>query len=532
MLLGGAGWPETQRVWGQSTGNTVGLIHTSPAAEAGYTLFSPGNSRNAYLIDIHGEVVNRWVTPYFPGMAAYLLDNGHLLRSARVTSASFLAGGNGGRVEEYTWDGQLVWGYTYSNTQHRQHHDSIKLPNGNVLMIAWELKTSQEAINAGRNPALLTQGALWPDTLIEIQPEGVDGGTVVWKWHAWDHLIQDHDPMAANYGPVADHPELIDLNFPGTANADWLHGNGIDYNADLDQIVLSVHGFDEIWILDHSTTMEEAAGHVGGRQGRGGDILYRWGNPRAYRAGTLADQRLFGQHNPAWIDEGLNGAGHLLVFNNGQGRPGELFSSIIEIEPPVDAQGAYTNLTGGVFGPALPAWEYTASPPASFFAQNVSGCQRLPNGHTLICNGPVGQFFEVTHLGELVWEYICPVTSGGLLSQGTPPPRSNLVFRSPRYAPDDPGLAGRDLTPQGTIEQRSGVPFRLTRIAEEVAGVRIRWNSTANRIYQVLYRAELPGAAWEVIGEVTAIGTSATFLDTAPERVTASSGFYQVQQVN
>jgi hypothetical protein len=101
----------------------------------------------------------------------------------------------------------------------------------------------------------------------------------------------------------------------GPVNPDWTHFNGVAYNADLDQIVLSVHSFSEIWIIDHSTTTGEAAGHKGGRSGKGGDLLYRWGNPRVYRAGTVKDQKLFSQHNAHWIPKGYPGEGHLLVFN-------------------------------------------------------------------------------------------------------------------------------------------------------------------------------------------------------------------------
>ena len=60
----------------------------------------------------------------------------------------------------------------------------------------------------------------------------------------------------------------------------------------LDQIVLSNHNLSEIWIIDHSTTTLEAASHSGGNSGKGGDLLYRWGNPQAYDQGTGADQLL------------------------------------------------------------------------------------------------------------------------------------------------------------------------------------------------------------------------------------------------
>ena len=115
-----------------------------------------------------------------------------------------------------------------------------------------------------------------------------------------------------------------------------MHVNAVAYNADLDQIALSSPNFSEIWIIDHSTTTEEAKGHTGGRWGKGGDILYRWGNPRAYKNGTSRDQRLFFQHNIQWIPRGLPGEGHLLVFNNGGGRKPEEYSSVDEFVPPTD----------------------------------------------------------------------------------------------------------------------------------------------------------------------------------------------------
>ena len=194
-----------------------------------------------------------------------------------------------------------------------------------------------------------------PDSLVEIKPTGKTTGEVVWEWHLWDHLVQDFDKSKANFGNVAEHPELVNINYgedelpsviaatarrktsprrmatpaanrPPRIDPDFTHFNGVAYNPDLDQIAVSVWAFSEFWIIDHGTTTAQAAGHTGGRRGRGGDLLYRWGNPRAYRAGTKADRKLFRQHNAHWIPRGLPGAGHLLLFNNGGERTGwELF---------------------------------------------------------------------------------------------------------------------------------------------------------------------------------------------------------------
>jgi len=362
-------------------------------------------------------------------------------------------GGAGGRVQEFTWDGELVWDFELASDTQLLHHDIERLPNGNVLMIVWERKTAEEAIAAGRNPRLQGNRDLQPDFLVEVKPTGKTTGEIVWEWHIWDHLIQDHDSTKASHGDVAAHPELIDINYTegwaeqlsekeaeklrslgylgprgrglaGPRGPDWTHTNSIAYNAQLDQIVLSVHAFHEIWVIDHSTTTEEAAGHAGGRSGKGGDLLYRWGNPRAYRAGKHADQRLFAQHDACWIPPGLPGEGHLMVFNNGRGRPEGNYSSVDEIvPPPVDKQGRYARKSGAAFGPEKPVWSYAAPKKAEFFASHICGAHRLPNGNTIICSGERATIFEVTPQKEVVWKYTNPRRGGfGPGGFGFPPP--------------------------------------------------------------------------------------------------------------
>ena len=147
--------------------------------------------------------------------------------------------------------------------------------NGNVLVTVWEKKTITQATAEGRDPALLAT-TLWVDRIMELQPAGLSGANVVWEWSVWDHLIQDYDSTKANYGVVADHPELFNLNYVPAIQADWMHVNGIAYNSDLDQIVFSSRLFSEIFIIDHSSTTAEALSHTGGNSGKGGDILYRW----------------------------------------------------------------------------------------------------------------------------------------------------------------------------------------------------------------------------------------------------------------
>jgi hypothetical protein len=439
----------------------VGLELNSAGALTGYTLLSPMTSPATYLIDMEGRVVNTWEFGCNPTLTGYLLENGNLLRPGALPQSEqkLMGPGAGGRIQELTWEGETVWDFKFSNDRQLPHHDITRLPNGNVLMIVWDKRTKEEAIAAGRRPAGLGEGLL-SDSIIEIKPTGKTTGEVVWQWNVWDHLIQDHDKTKANYGRVAAHPELIDINFgnqefgqmmnrgdtanqlraigyvggpappggragpggpggrggPGGMtgpNTDWTHFNSVAYNEELDQIVVSVHSFSEIWIIDHSTTTAEAASHKGGKRGMGGDLLYRWGNPRAYRAGTNVDQRLFSQHNAHWIPKGHPGEGHILIFNNGGGRQDGAYSSVDEIEPPLNSDGTYARNPGLAFGPEKALWSYTAPNKQEFFSMLISGAQRLPNGNTLVCSGMSGTVFEVDKEGETVWKYVNPIKGSG-----------------------------------------------------------------------------------------------------------------------
>jgi len=420
-----------------------GLVQYSPGAFEGYTLFAPMNKTTTYLIDMYGNVVHTWKSKYRPGVSAYLLENGDLLRTGQPSNGS--QGGSGGNVQRISWNGELVWDFTLPSGKYRLHHDIEYLPNGNVLMISRDDKSKQETIDAGRKGGIFSGAALSPDMIIEVKPTGKTTGDIVWEWHVWDHLVQDADPKKANYGVVADHPELLDINYSlsrsGRSSSDWNHCNAVAYNEKLDQIVMSFRAMSEIYIIDHSTTTEEAKGHTGGRYGKGGDFLYRWGNPRVYQRGSRKDQTLFEQHDPVWIEEGSPGEGNITIFNNGTSRLGR-YSSIEEITPPIDEDGNYKIDPGLAFGPIESTWRYTAPIKSSFYADHISGSQRLPNGNTLICSGPNGTFFEVTPAGKTVWKYVNPY-AGSTRSKGPKKGASSVeVFRAYRYATDYPGIKG------------------------------------------------------------------------------------------
>jgi hypothetical protein len=381
----------------------------------GQILFAPMYSGTTYLIDYTGAVNHSWSSDYTPGESVYWLGNYTILRSIKTQLSGY--GGSGGGLQKILGDGSISWDYRYDSNGCLSHHDFKLLPNGNVLMIAWETKTREDAIEAGRDPNTFLGDSFSPDHIIEVKQTGPSSGQIVWQWHAWDHLIQDFDSNQHNYGNVAMHPELIDINYgSGQVSGDWLHSNSIDYNEDLDQILISVRNFNEVWVIDHSTTTVEAAKHTGGNSGKGGDLLYRWGNPQAYRIGTANNKKLFSQHDATWIQPGCPGAGHILVFNNGMNRPYSDYSTVDEIVPPINDSGLYYRAPGTSYEPESPLWSYMGNPPQSFFARGFSSAERLEDGNTLICNGPEGRFFEVTPEGTTVWEYVNPYPSPGLTS--------------------------------------------------------------------------------------------------------------------
>jgi hypothetical protein len=465
---------------------TRGLIRNEPGAFSGYTIVAPIRSTTTYLVDMEGEVVHSWESEYSPTFGVHLLDNGNLLRAGHdLSNPHFQVGGQGGVIQEFTWDGEVVWEYVYSDRSRIQHHDIEILPNGNVLILAWERKAAHEALRAGRDPKMITATGLWPEHILEVRPTPPTGGEIVWEWRVWDHLIQDRDPELPNFGSVADHPELIDINgdagrrreteeeierlkaigyiaesssgrepsaLDPNRNHDWNHANSISYNPELDQIAISVLRFNEVWVIDHSTTIKEAAGHSGGRGGRGGDLLYRWGNPQVYRGPEAADrQRFYSQHDARWVPDGWPGGGNLTIFNNGRGRPGGAYSSVDEIRLPRNGRGAYRFDDSRQPADAELVWTFSAPKKRRFYSSHISGAERLPNGNTLICDGQQGRIFEVTATGDIVWDFLNPMA--GEITRELPPwlPQTSSrvirdvdpfsLLRASRIGEDHPGLA-------------------------------------------------------------------------------------------
>ncbi len=401
------------------------LCHDSAKSFPGYTLFAPEQSKVTYLIDNEGRVAHSWESAYPPGKAALLRPDGTLVRTAAQISQWMLGGGAGGLVEMFDWSGKKIWSYTHLTPTSRLHHDVETLPNGNVLLLVRESHTRNYALEQGRQPARLTENALWSERVIEVKPTGPTTGEIVWSWSVMDHLIQEVDSTKPNYGVVKDHPERLNIN-SGHTRADWLHANSVRYNATRDEVMISVRDLNEIWIISKKT----------------GDIVYRYGNPVNYNMGSSNDQVLFGQHDARWQDgDNLR----VMIFNNGRGRPGGDASSVDEIVLPLASDGTYYREPDRAYMPAAHRVVYPLAVSNWFFASRSSGADRLPNGNTLICLGPEGTFIEISPAGEEVWKFASPAVNK--LHSQWPRNRRNPVFRIQRYHLDYPAFVGKSLTP-------------------------------------------------------------------------------------
>lgn len=405
-------------------------------------------SQRTFLMDEHGEVAHAWQTEdrHPEATVAYLMPDGNLLKTTSKSSFIVMDGkfpiGANGWINIIAPDGTVLWQWKHIEFgKECLHHDIELMPNGNILAICYVVVPVKEAYGLG----WLHQRAretIVLDKIYELKPNLETGETdIVWEWSTQDHLIQDADPDLPNYGKPIDHPGRIDINWLQLTHVQFnsgqlFHMNSVSYNEQDDTIMLSAAAFNEIWLIDHSTTHEEVKTSSGGRYGRGGDILWRYGNPQTYGAGDEKDQILFWQHDAHYIPAGLSGAGNVLIYNNGMKRdangspePDQMcmglttgaYSEITEISLPRDNNGL-------VISDVAPNVEWSFNHDASydFYSPFMSGAQRLPNGNTLACQAWDKRVVEMTENGEFVLDF----NIGG----------PGRLFRMYKYAPEHSGI--------------------------------------------------------------------------------------------
>lgn len=360
-------------------------VYDSDLLDDSYVLAVENGSKKSYLLDKTGNIVYEWNFDLYSGNDVELLPDGRILGIFKVIEPNFSFGGYGGIIRIYSSDRNIEWEYRYASSEYIAHHDVDMVPNGNVLILAWQRIDLETAKKNG----VKFDDIVYPESLIEVNPESNE---VVWEWHSFDHIVQDEFPNLSTYGIINENPQLIDVNYGKKNNGDLMHCNGIDYDVHKDVIYLSSNKYSEVWVIDHSTTTAQAKTGTGGNYNKGGDLVYRFGNPEAYR--NVYGKRLFYKnHFPNFLEDGVAGAGNVLILNNGTDIKQ---SSVYELKMPDNF-----NLKVDEDNEPQIAWSFRDT---ALFNQNIGGAVRLKNGNTLICEGDYG-FWEVTPDGKIAWKY-------------------------------------------------------------------------------------------------------------------------------
>jgi hypothetical protein len=353
-----------------------------------YILVNDASANRVYLMDKEARLIHEWTLTNNIGNDVFLLPNGKLLASLESDDPQINLGGKGGRLQIVNTDETIEWEFVYSSLEGETHHDVELLPNGNVITIVWERLDAEISSQAG----FMLEEDIFPESIIEINPTTNE---IVWEWRSMNHLVQDFDETKDNFGVISEHPELINLNYTTSINAtadtkgDIMHANAIAYDEVNDVVLLSVNFFSEVWVIDHSTSTEEAKGSTGGNYNKGGDLIYRFGNPEAYE--NEEGNRLFRNNHFPNLLKGED-QGKLLIFSNGNGLDQ---STVFELELPAEyALEANTNNEPRV------TWSFTDP---NLYSAKVSGAVPLSNGNILITEGDYG-FWEVTREKEVVWK--------------------------------------------------------------------------------------------------------------------------------
>ena len=140
----------------------------------GFALYNSQGSNTTYLIDENQNIAHTWNMTTECNYTVALKENGNLVRGTKGNTSVFSNGNiaaGSGRVQEIAPDGTIVWDYIYASSDYVSHHD-LTLIGDNVLITAWEKRTSTELNNAGYNNA---SSEKWPTHFIELEPDGNGG---------------------------------------------------------------------------------------------------------------------------------------------------------------------------------------------------------------------------------------------------------------------------------------------------------------------------------------------------------------------
>jgi len=347
----------------------------------GYNLFWPLGTKDCWLMDMEGRFVHRWRLPYQPGAHGILLPSGNLLCAGKVKDWHEMGLG---WTNEFSGIGGILlevdWesNIVWQAEALYQNHDFTMMPNGHIMYSAWEPKGILPDEVAAKVKGGLPGTELNGKIWGDVLVEIDRDGNRIWEWLGYEYL----DPE-------------IDAICPLENRSHWPFINSVQICRD-GNVLLSTRSLNQVTKIDYKT------GKVIGRYGRG---------------------KIFHQHDARELDNG-----NIILFDNGSHRHEYQpeYSRVVELDPKTDEI----------------VWMYKANLPSDFYSSHSSGCERQPNGNTVIIETDKGRVFEVTLQHEIVWEYVNPhyrPYHGRF---------TNMIWRVHRYSCDYPGLKGKDLDPE------------------------------------------------------------------------------------
>jgi len=373
-----------------------GLTHSDSNFSGGYTLVTPIGGKNSYLIDEEGCVVHKWHVEGFQPMYGHLLPNANLL----VRGQPLVDTGTGTMeptwrtadiLLELDWNGNIIW--RWENPAF--HHDMCRHPNGNTLAIVWDLCDMEIARKVKGGYPSDQSARLWADpkhAKFFLGGLGVGGRPHHLKGPLSDAIVEVSPSGDVIHSWRAwencDHETdyICPLEFP----KEWTHCNSVKYIFD-GKVLISFRETSVVMLIDWPD----------------GNVLWKWGR-----------DVISHQHDVTMTPEG-----NILIFDNGTHHPITPRSRVVEVD-------METNKI---------VWQYNPSVVFSFFSGHIGGCERLPNGNTLICEGQSGRVFEVTWDCKVCWEWISPFIHPYKTVY------ASMLFRAHRYAADGPELQGRQM---------------------------------------------------------------------------------------
>jgi hypothetical protein len=379
---GGIDQPPTTSTAGSNQGGT---------AFDGFTLYTCAKSTplgtQAFLIDMQGNVVHRWmvafgkVWPDPPHIHGRVPDNRVCFFGCRLDANGDLlvvflgADQTGCGLAKLDRDSNVVWKYAAP-----VHHDVDVAEDGTIYALLEEtIEKMPEGLERIPTPALA-------DYVVALSPDGTPLGPPISMLEALrdspyadllSTLEPPESPMTAGFAATHGMNTRQDPHLPpgstlakgaipkgpvpGARARELLHANAVKVLPS--ELAADFPGFEAGQVLVSMRDIHAVALL---------DVAKRsvvWAACGPWRS----------QHDPSFL-----AGGRLLIFDN-HGLEGR--SRVFEYDPRTQA---------------LP-WSFSGRGDTRFYTNEGGMCQRLPNGNTLIVSSEDGKIFEVTPDKSLAW---------------------------------------------------------------------------------------------------------------------------------